>query len=458
MVPARPPPPICWWACSARKRGESRSTASRSPPRTAPCGNPAWPMCRSRSSSSMPRCARTSRSAWMRPRSMSRGSLEAVRRAGAQEFIDKLPRRYDERLGTRGARLSGGQRQQIGLARALYRATHLPGARRGHQFAGRGRGAGGCAHAAPAARRVYCRRDHASRGYCPGLRRALRVSRRPRGFRSCQPRPTGREHPPERSFLRYGQPGPGSLRRTRSHCSIADASTCSACASSRAATAAGCSRSSRKPSARCRRTGLGAAAPRIDLTLSLSPANARRRREVPRLRMRSGAGFLSGVIDANNFVMVSAEQRRATDLRGPRHAGFSLPCALRAHGVRDLHPGAAGAGTGSLHGAAVASHGRAVLLTGPTGSGKSTRLPELCAFGFDLLSEDSVFLEPRSLRTTGCANFLHLRTDGMKTVRDPGTARRHPSLTGDSPQERRAEIRIRPAPFEHRAWRRARRD
>ena len=48
--------------------------------------------------------------------------LEAVRRAGAQEFIDKLPRRYDERLGTRGARLSGGQRQQIGLARALYRA------------------------------------------------------------------------------------------------------------------------------------------------------------------------------------------------------------------------------------------------------------------------------------------------------------------------------------------------
>ena len=48
--------------------------------------------------------------------------LEAVRRAGAQEFIDKLPRRYDERLGTRGARLSGGQRQQVGLARALYRA------------------------------------------------------------------------------------------------------------------------------------------------------------------------------------------------------------------------------------------------------------------------------------------------------------------------------------------------
>ena len=47
---------------------------------------------------------------------------EAIDFAGAGEFIDKLPRGLDERLGTRGARLSGGQRQLIGLARALYRA------------------------------------------------------------------------------------------------------------------------------------------------------------------------------------------------------------------------------------------------------------------------------------------------------------------------------------------------
>jgi hypothetical protein len=35
--------------------------------------------------------------------------------------------------------------------------------------------------------------------------------------------------------------------------------------------------------------GLGAAAPRIDLTLSLAPSTVPARREVPRLRMRSGA-------------------------------------------------------------------------------------------------------------------------------------------------------------------------
>ena len=46
---------------------------------------------------------------------------EAVRRAGARELIDSLPRHFEERLADRGARLSGGQRQLIGLARALYR-------------------------------------------------------------------------------------------------------------------------------------------------------------------------------------------------------------------------------------------------------------------------------------------------------------------------------------------------
>jgi len=46
---------------------------------------------------------------------------EAVRLAGAHALIESLPRRYEQRLGYRGARLSGGQRQLIGLARALYR-------------------------------------------------------------------------------------------------------------------------------------------------------------------------------------------------------------------------------------------------------------------------------------------------------------------------------------------------
>lgn len=168
------------------------------------------------------------------------------------------------------------------------------------------------------------------------------------------------------------------------------------------------------------RHSLRMAAPRIDVTLSLVPSQARQRREVPRLRMRSGAGFLSGVIDANNFVMVSAEQRRALVcvdrgmLAFPYHVRYELlEFAIYTLVARVL-------GLVPLHGAAVASQGRAVLLTGPTGSGKSTAFLSCALSGLELLSEDAVFLEPRSLRTTGCANFLHLRTDGMDAVRDPG--------------------------------------
>jgi ABC-type multidrug transport system fused ATPase/permease subunit len=46
---------------------------------------------------------------------------EAAAAAGAAEFIDRLPGRYDTPLGPRGIGLSSGQRQRIGIARTLLR-------------------------------------------------------------------------------------------------------------------------------------------------------------------------------------------------------------------------------------------------------------------------------------------------------------------------------------------------
>ena len=52
----------------------------------------------------------------------SRGEIiEAAKAANAHDFIMRLPQRYRDLLGERGAQISGGERQRISVARAFLK-------------------------------------------------------------------------------------------------------------------------------------------------------------------------------------------------------------------------------------------------------------------------------------------------------------------------------------------------
>jgi hypothetical protein len=136
--------------------------------------------------------------------------------------------------------------------------------------------------------------------------------------------------------------------------------------------------------------------------------------EPPPVRALAGGEILCGAIDGASFVALSARERSALIgvsqqlLRYPYHVRYELlefavyVLAARVQGLIPLHAGCVGL------------RDQGILLIGASGSGKSTLVMTHLLDGFTLLAEDSVLVQPRTLRATGVASFLHLRPDSLR--------------------------------------------
>jgi hypothetical protein len=195
---------------------------------------------------------------------------------------------------------------------------------------------------------------------------------------------------------------------------------------------------------------LSASVPRLRVRLLLTSGSGRRpRAEPPPLTMLSGPGLLGGATGSSSFVVLAPEEHAALVvvsphmLRFPYHTRYELiefAVYTLAARVQGLVP---------IHGACVGRGGRGLLLIGESGAGKSTVALHCSLGGFDFLSEDSVFVAPKTMLATGIANFLHIRADSLRWLgrsHEADAIRRSPVIRRRS-GVRKFEMDLRQEPF-----------
>ena len=131
--------------------------------------------------------------------------------------------------------------------------------------------------------------------------------------------------------------------------------------------------------------------------------------------MIEGGGILGSATDSSTFVVLSPERREAlvSVSRSMLHFPVSrfgselieFAVFTLASRAQRLVP---------LHAACVGLNGHGILLMGLTGAGKTTVALHCLLNGFDFLSEDSVFVAPKSMTATGIANFIHVRAESLR--------------------------------------------
>ncbi|MGH8258439.1 MAG: serine kinase [Steroidobacteraceae bacterium] len=150
---------------------------------------------------------------------------------------------------------------------------------------------------------------------------------------------------------------------------------------------------------------------------SLAPA--RGSESTPRVETLSGGGLLCGATRASTFAAISPREWSALIvvshemLRRAYHVRYELielTVFTLATRVQELVP---------LHAACLGRGGQGLLVMGDSGAGKSTAALHGALHGLELVSEDSVLVEPESMLATGVANFLHLHRDALGFLPSP---------------------------------------
>lgn len=185
-------------------------------------------------------------------------------------------------------------------------------------------------------------------------------------------------------------------------------------------------------------------------------ARARAADEPRPFAMLSAPGLLGAASDCSTVTVMSPAQRAALIvvarelLRFPYHVRYELielavfTLAARVQGLMPLHAACIGRGS------------RGLLLIGDSGAGKSTAVLHCALKGLDLVSEDSLFVTPRSLLATGIANFLHVREESLRFlstadarfIRHAPTIRRRSGVRKFEVDLRHERFRLAPQPLE----------
>ena len=175
------------------------------------------------------------------------------------------------------------------------------------------------------------------------------------------------------------------------------------------------------------------AAPRLTVRLALADRRAQPRRGEPEpIGMLSGADFLCGASPASSMTVISPRQRSALVMVARDMLKFSYHARYELIELAVFTLAARAQGLMPLHAACVGRDGCGLLLIGPSGAGKSTAVLHGALQGLEMVSEDSLFVAPRTLLATGVANFLHVRRESLRFL-SQADAR----LVGDSPVIRR---------------------